>query len=95
MRQIEWSLQASFDLEEIADHYGQYDPTLADRLVISIYDAALPLLDNPRLGARVEFTDRRKWNARKTPYKLIYEVRGDIIFIVRVVHGMSDWKPLV
>jgi toxin ParE1/3/4 len=95
MRKIEWSLQASFDLEEIADHHAQYDPASADRMIIRIYDAALPLLDHPRLGVPVEFTNRRKWNAGKTIYKLIYEVRGDIIFIVRVVHGMSEWKPLV
>jgi plasmid stabilization system protein ParE len=95
MRRIEWSLKASYDLEDIAEHYGQYDAALPEKMIISIHDAALPLLDNPRLGATVEFTARRKWNARKTPFQLIYEVRGDVIYIVRVVHGMSDWKPLV
>jgi plasmid stabilization system protein ParE len=95
MRQIEWSLQASDDLGDIADYYGQFDPLLPERLITGIYEAALPLMENPKLGAPIAYSNRRKWNARKTPFKLIYEVRGEIIFIVRVVHGMSDWKPLV
>ena len=92
---IEWSEQATFDLEEIADHYGALDPSLPEKLITRIYDAALPLIEYPRLGESVGYSNRRKWLAKKTPFLLIYEIRGDVILIVRAAHGMSDWKNFV
>jgi toxin ParE1/3/4 len=92
---IEWGLQASHDLEIIADYYGQFDPALPETLIVRIYKAALPLIDNPHIGVSVGHSKKRKWLARKTPFLLIYEVRGDIIFIARVVHSASDWKNLI
>ena len=50
MRQIEWGLQASFDLENIADHYGSIVPDLAEKMIRRIEKAALPLIDYPGLG---------------------------------------------
>jgi toxin ParE1/3/4 len=92
---IEWSEHATYDLEDIADHFGAFDPTLPETLITRIYEAALPLIDHPRLGESVGHSNLRKWPAKKTPYLLIYEIRGDVIYIVRAVHSMSDWKNLV
>ena len=95
MRRIEWGLQASHDLEDIADYYGQFDSALPEALIIRIHGAALPLIDNPELGSRMGYSDRRKWTARKTPFLLIYEVRRNIIFIVRVLDARSDWRSVL
>ena len=89
--EIEWSLQAEADLEEIADYYGQFDPALPDRLIERAYQAPKILCEQPRLGARVDETGLRKWPVRKTPFLLFYQVLGERIAMVRVVHATSDW----
>lgn len=95
MRTIEWSDQASFDLEDVADFYRDFDPNLPDVMIGRVTDAVRPLLDNPRLGPVVGEEGLRKWAARRTPFLLLYVVRGDAIHIVRVVHAMSDWKSFL
>lgn len=91
MRRIEWGYQASFDLENIADHYGSIVPDLADKMIRSVEKAALPLLDYPGIGVSTGHSGLRKWHAANTPFLLLYSVIGDLIFIARVVHAASDW----
>jgi plasmid stabilization system protein ParE len=95
MTEIEWGYKASCDLEDVADYYGQFDPSLPETLIRRIYDAALPLIDHPGLGTVLGYTSKGKWHARKTPFLLIYEIRVKTIFIVRVVHAESDWEHFV
>ena len=95
MRQIEWGLQASFDLENIADHYGSIVPDLAEKMIRRIEKAALPLIDYPGLGVSAGHLGLRKWRASNTPFLLLYTVVGDLVFIARVVHAESDWDSFV
>jgi toxin ParE1/3/4 len=95
VRRIEWSERASLDIEDVADFYSDMDPALPDIMIRRISEAALPLLENPRLGPTAGENGLRKWNARRTSFLLLYVVRGDIIYIVRVVHAMSDWQSLL
>ena len=91
MRRIEWGYQASIDLEHIADYYAEIDPALPNQILARIEQAALPLLDHPAMGRTTGAFGLRKWRAPKTPYSLLYVVRGDLIFIIRVVHAAADW----
>ena len=95
MRQIEWGLQASFDLENIADHYDSIVPDLAEKMIRRIEKAALPLIDYPGLGVSAGHLGLRKWRALNTPFLLLYTVVGDLVFIARVVHAESDWDSFV
>ena len=95
MSRIEWTEAASQDLENVADELDSYQSGLADVAIARIYHAALPLIDHPRLGPEVGTRGYRKWNARKTPFLLLYRVEGDRILIGRVVHGLSDWQSIV
>ncbi len=91
MRRIEWGYQASFDLENIADHYGSIVPDLAEKMIKRIEKAALPLIDYPGIGTIVGHSGLRKWRAANTPFMLLYFVVDDLVFIARVVHAESDW----
>jgi plasmid stabilization system protein ParE len=95
VRRIEWSEQASLDIEDVADFYGDFDPTLPDTMIRRIAEAARPLLDNPRLGPTAGESGLRKWHARRTSFLLLYVVRGDTIHIARVVHAASDWQSML
>lgn len=89
--EIEWSAQAEIDLENIADYYVQYHPTLPDRLIERAYQALQILLEQPRLGVQVDESGLRKWPVRKTPFLLFYLVMGHRIIITRIIHASSDW----
>lgn len=91
MRRIEWGYQASLDLEDVADYYAGIDPGLPDEMITRIELAALPLLDYPAMGSQTGRSGLRKWRAGRTPFLLLYVVRGDLIFIARVVHTASEW----
>ncbi len=95
MRRIEWSEQASLDIEDVADFYSDIDPSLPDTMIRRITEAARPLLDNPRLGPKAGESGLRKWNARRTSFLLLYTVRGDTIYVARVVHAASDWQSFL
>lgn len=92
---IEWAEQASYDLERLADDYGEFDPSLPEVLIRRIHGAAQPLLDNPKLGPVAGQHGLRKWTARRTPFLLLYTIAGDEIRIMRVVHTRSDWQASV
>ena len=87
-----WAEKAVADLQDIADHYAQFDPDLPDELLERIYAAPLILLERPRIGAPIGSYDLRKWLVSGSPFLLLYRIGDDRIEIARVLHGATDWK---
>ena len=90
---LEWSLEAMADRERIFDYIAEASPWTAldvdDR--ISAIDAQLRRFPSSGRVGRVPGT--REFIVYNSPYIAIYELRDELVFILRVVHGARLWPP--
>jgi toxin ParE1/3/4 len=89
--QLRWTREAAADLERIADYLFQHVPERAPELVRTVYDAPAALLEFPHRGRAGKKMGTRELVLSALPYLIVYTVRGDIVFIVRILHGAQQW----
>jgi len=63
----------------------------ADSQIQRVFSAVEMLLDFPESGRPGRLVDTRELVVGKTPYILPYRLRGDMIEILRVLHGRQRW----
>lgn len=91
---IVWSEPAIANLEAIRDYIARDSPHRAARFLGRLVAAAEPLQEFPELGRVVPEGDGRQREILFAPYRIIYRVEGDRIYIVTVVHGARDLTAL-
>jgi addiction module RelE/StbE family toxin len=89
--QLRWTEEAADDLERIADYLLIHAPGQAPDLVRAVYDAPSALLTFPNRGRQGKKEGTRELVLSPLPYILVYTVRADVIFIVRILHGAQNW----
>jgi addiction module RelE/StbE family toxin len=89
--QLRWTEEAANDLERIADYLLIHAPDRASELVGAVYDAPSKLLTFPNRGRPGKKADTRELVLFPLPYVVVYAVRGDVIFVVRILHGAQQW----
>jgi toxin ParE1/3/4 len=87
---LRWTRLALADFEQAHDHIAQDDPEVARLIAQRILDATEILLEYPRIGRVGEDEDSREWHVDKTPYLLIYSIKGDVVEVWRVWHESQD-----
>jgi addiction module RelE/StbE family toxin len=91
---ITWSEPALADLDAIHDYIARDSPHYAERFVQRLIAAADPLVDFPELGRVVPEGDGRHREIVVPPYRILYRVADDEVFIVTVIHGARDLATL-
>lgn len=89
-RSIARSHQSDEDLLDIWNYIAQNDPAAADRTIDRIEQRWLQLLDQPFSGMGREDIGRGVRQLTAGPYLILYRVSGNIIDIVRILHGRRD-----
>ena len=89
--QLRWTREAAADLERIADYLFQHVPERAPELVRTVYDAPALLLKFPHRGRPGKKAGTRELVISALPYLVVYTVRGDVVFVVRILHGAQQW----
>ena len=89
--QLRWTEEAADDLEHIADYLVTHAPNRAPELVRVVYDAPSSLLTFPNRGRPGKKEGTRELVLSPLPYIVVYTVHGDVIFVVRILHGAQDW----
>ncbi len=82
-----WSQRARADLKAIHDYIAKDSPLNAKIVVRDILSRAATLSDTPRVGRRVPELDDA--DIREVPahsWRVIYQLRGEEVFIVTLVH---------
>ena len=90
---IEWSRSAVRDLRRIRSRIKSGSSQgLGDsaRLVVA---AAEILADHPYIGRSGRVVGTRELVISTTPFIIVYLVRDDSVFIVRVLHHAQQWPP--
>ena len=89
--QLRWTTAAADDLEGIAEYLFEKSPRNVAQLIRKIYGAPSRLKSHPNLGRPGKKEGTRELVIAPLPYIVVYQIVGDAIYILRVLHGAQDW----
>ena len=92
-RTIRWSLIAADDLEHAAAYFERTSPAYAATFVQAVFAAVRALPKFPERYAIVE--ELRDESVRQDfvdGYRLIFEIRGEAIYILGLIHARRDFE---
>ncbi len=89
--ELRWTDEAAADLEHITDYLFQNAPERSAELVRGIYNAPAALLTFPYRGRAGRKEGTRELVLSSLPYVVVYQVTGEVIHIVRILHGAQKW----
>ena len=89
--ELKWTSKALSDLERLHEFLVLVDRTAAARTVQSLAAAPLRLLEQPRIGEKLEeFEPREVRRVFVGHYELRYELVAPIIYVLRLWHTRED-----
>ena len=88
---LRWTEQAAADLDHITDYLFQNAPKRAAEPVREIYNAPAALLTFPHRGRAGRKEGTREFVLSSLPYVVVYQITGEIIHVVRILHGAQKW----
>ncbi len=88
---IIWQDEAERDLDRIAEYIMQDDPTAALRVISTIREAARLLTEHPNIGRAGRVAGTRELVMPGLPYILPYQIAGQEIRILAVMHTSRKW----
>ncbi len=88
MAEVEWSITAQNDLNEIIDYIAQDSLEFALSFYDQVKEKLINLTEFPKIGRKVpELDDPNIRELILRNYRLIYRIQGEKIQIVRLIHG--------
>jgi len=94
MAEIVWSSEAETNLLAIHAYIADDNPAVADRIIRDLVEATQRLREFPASGRFVE--ELREQGVREiivAPYHIAYDLRGDVVEILKVWHGKRLLRP--
>jgi toxin ParE1/3/4 len=88
---VEWTFTAAADLEQISDYLFELNSEIAAATIRRIYDLAAELKQFPNRGRPGRKEGTRELVLISLPYLIVYEVAGQSVRILRVLHGARRW----
>src|ERR1051325_10948771 len=82
---------AASDLTRIADYLFEHTPDRAAPLIRTVYEAPASLLAFPARGRPGKKEGTRELVLSPLPYIVVYTVRDDVVYVVRILHGAQRW----
>jgi toxin ParE1/3/4 len=88
---VVWAAPALRDPAEARTYIASDNSPAADRQVERIVVAIAGLAQFPEIGRPGRRSGTRELVVGRTPYIVAYRMRGEIIEILRVMHGRQRW----
>ena len=88
-----WSRPAREDRKAIREYIAADNPSAALDLDELLSEKAARLVDHPGLGRPGRLQGTRELVAHRH-YILIYDVVGDLVRVLRVLHAARQWPPI-
>lgn len=88
---IVWSLLAISDREAIFDYIEADSPRAAARIDDQIEAQMDQLPTFPESGRPGRVVGTRELVVQQTPYLAAYQIEGDTVRLLRVLHGAQQW----
>ena len=91
---VTWSKPAELDLKQIFQYIAMDSRSYAKKVVENIVEKSMSLDSSPRRGRVVpEINDPNIREIFIYSYRLMYQITGDNIYILGVIHGKRDFTP--
>lgn len=87
-----WARQAHADRKKIREYIVQHAPAAALALDELFSEKASLLLDHPNLGRTRRVPGTRELVAYRN-YILVYDLSGDMVRVLRLLHAARQWPP--
>ncbi len=87
-----WTAEARQDRKYIREFIAQANPAAALALDQTFSEKARNLIAHPRLGRPGRIAETRELIVHSN-YLLIYDVAGEDVRILRVLHARRQWPP--
>lgn len=94
MADVVWSPRANDHRQEIFDFIEAEDPTAAERMDTLFSETAQRLAAFPFLGRPGKTPGTREFIPHPN-YRLVYEVVGDNVLVLALLHVARQWPPVV
>ena len=88
-----WTPEAEQDRVAIWDYIAADSSAAAARMDQLFSDCAANLVDFPMLGHVGEIAGTRELTPHRS-YRLVYEVVGDTVWILVLIHTARQWPPV-
>lgn len=88
-----WTRPAREDRKAIREYISADNPSAALDLDELLSEKAARLVDHPGLGRPGRLQGTRELVAHRN-YILIYDVAGDLVRVLRVLHAARQWPPV-
>lgn len=89
---LAWTTHAKGDLKEIVSHIWPDNPAAAKKIANRIETVAAYLKSHPFAGRTGAISGTRE-SIPHPSYRIVYQVIGETVFILRVVHTSRQWPP--
>ena len=93
MMELFWTPEATQDRDEIYGYIEADNPVAALALDELFSEKASRLVDHPGLGRLGRIAGTRELVAHRH-YLLVYDVAGDLVRVLRVLHTARQWPPV-
>ena len=90
---VVWTPQALRDRADIWDYIAADNPGAAVRMDELFSDAASRLTLHPMLGRPGKIPGTRELVPHES-YRLVYEIDGETVWILTLVHTARQWPPV-
>ncbi len=89
--QVKWTVRAGSDRENAINYIAVDSLTAALSQLDEIERQTDRLADYPKLGRPGRVKGTRELVVNRTPFIVVYRIKGEIIQILRVLHGAQQW----
>lgn len=88
---LKWTSKALTDLVRLHEFLAPINPSAAARTVQSLTVAPVRLLENPRIGEKLdEFEPREVRRILVGHYEMRYEIQESTVYVLRLWHTRED-----
>ena len=95
MAEVRRTPQAETDLVEILEYLHQHNPSVAEHYATAFYEKCQALARFPEIGrGRPEIAPNLRGTLVK-PYVIFYRLDGDVVQILRILHGRRDLRSIM
>ena len=88
-----WTTRAKNDLAEVLTYIWRDNPAAAKKIRNRIETFALYLKSQPFMGRLGAVAGTRETIPHPS-YRIVYQVTGETVFILRVMHTSRQWPPV-
>ena len=91
--QVVWTEPARLARASAIDYIAQDSPTAALNQLDEIEKQTDRLAEHPKLGRLGRVKGTRELVIARTPFLAVYRIQGELVQILRFLHGAQQWPP--